>query len=297
MSWLVFALLSTISFSAAGLLDKFFMSHQNVSPKAYLACQILMQQLFTIPVFILAGVKFSYPGSIYATIVGAFNVIPTIYYLKAIQKEEASRVAAIEYLYIIFVLLGAGIFLGEALGMRQCVGGLFLLASIIAISYKRDPASGISAISPAIKYFYIYWILTAAYHLSLKYLLGSADEFSIYAWASLGNLAMVAPMLADAEIRTGVFTQFKRGASSFGAMFSEEVFHFSGTLFSIGACAAGSMASVSIVSALEPFLSLVFIMALSTLRPGLVEEELNFKAVMQKGAAFSLLVLGIYVIS
>ena len=61
MSWLILALMSTISFAASGILDKFILNNYSANSKSYIICQILVQQIFVIPIFLFAGVEFTYP--------------------------------------------------------------------------------------------------------------------------------------------------------------------------------------------------------------------------------------------
>ena len=104
MDWLSFALLGTLFFSAAGVLDKLMLNSYAGSSKGLIVCQALAQQLFTIPIILIIGVNFIYPQSIWALIAGSFQILPTLFYFKAMQVEEVSKVAALEYVYPVFVL-------------------------------------------------------------------------------------------------------------------------------------------------------------------------------------------------
>jgi hypothetical protein len=49
-------------------------------PKSYIICQILLQQIFVIPIFLFAGVEFTYPNSLFAIFLGvisgnSFNIL------------------------------------------------------------------------------------------------------------------------------------------------------------------------------------------------------------------------------
>ncbi len=115
------------------------------------------------PVFIFAGIEFVYPASLFAILLGAIQVIPSIYYLKAMQTEEVSRVTSLEYLYLIPVFLGAAVLLGETLTLKHYVGGFLLTSSVLLISYRFGSNDISKGISPAMKQFYIYWAFMALY--------------------------------------------------------------------------------------------------------------------------------------
>jgi drug/metabolite transporter (DMT)-like permease len=169
--------MSTASFAASGIIDKFILNSYSGDSKSYIICQILVQQLFILPIFLFAGIEFSDPISIFAIFLGAIQVIPSIYYMKAMQTEEVSRVTSLEYLYLILVFFGAAILFGETLTLKHYIGGLLLTVSVLFVSYKFSGNDGFHGISPAIKQFYIYWAFTAFYYLALKYFLTSMDEW------------------------------------------------------------------------------------------------------------------------
>jgi len=118
LDWLTFAVLGTIFFSVAGVLDKLLLSSYTDDSKAYIVCQILASQLFTIPVFLIVGAKFVYPESLIAMLFGSLQVFPSFFYIKALQIEEASKVTALEYVYPLFVFIGSVLLLGEVLEGR-----------------------------------------------------------------------------------------------------------------------------------------------------------------------------------
>lgn len=296
MSWIILALISTVFFSASGLLDKFILNTHSFDSKSYIICQILVQQLFLIPIFIFAGVEFTYPVSIFAILLGSLQVIPAIYYIRAMQDEEVSRVTALEYLYIVFVFLGAAVLLGETLTLKHYVGGLLLTVSVVLVSYRFKGNDSLPGISPAIKQFYIYWAFTAFYFLALKYFLASMNEWNLLAWSSVGNLIMVAPLLTDKGVRRDTLNFFENHTSAIVPLLSEEIFHFLGFVCSISAYALGSVSLVTTVGALQPFMTLISVVAVSQFKPGLLNEELNSNTLVQKFISVVLVCIGIYFI-
>jgi len=86
-----------------------------------------------------------------------------------------------------------------------------------------------------------YWVLTAAYYLTLKYLLVSIDEWNLYIWSSLGSLIVILPLMGVSSIRSEVKSFFSQGGMAVGALVSEETFQFLGIIFSIFAYAIGSL--------------------------------------------------------
>jgi len=311
MEWLILAILSTVFFSAAGILDKLLLGSYASDSKAYIVCQILAQQIFTIPAIALMGADFVFPESLYALAFGCLQVIPSVSYLRAMQIEEASKVMALEYIYPVFVLIGSILLLGEILELRQCAGFLLLVAGTVLISYRRggdvgDEAGrpkaqcGLLALSPAFKPFLSYWIMTAVYFLSLKYLLISMDEWHLYTWSSLGNLAAIIPLAAVPSTRREVMGFFGKGSHAIGALISEETLQFLGIIFSIFAYAVGSVSLVTSVGALQPMLTVLLILVMGMFAPKVamkMEERTDRKAIVQKAFSFAVVLMGIYFVS
>ncbi len=299
VDWLILALMGTIFFSAAGVLDKFLLCSYTYDSKAYIICQVAVQQVFTVPVLILMDVDFVYPGSVLAMALGAMQILPSIFYLRAMQVEEASRVAAMEYFYPVFVFLGAFFFLGESLALRHYIGGSLLIISVLLISckFKSSSSNCTSMISPALRPFISYWIVMAIYCIALKYLLASMNEWQLYTWSSFGNLIAALPLLASPDVRRDVQSFLRRGNSAIGGLISEETFMFLGLIFSIFAYALGSVALVTSIGALQPILTLVLVVVIGLVLPGRVKEELDGNSLFQKSLSFIMVIIGIYFLS
>lgn len=289
-------------------MDKLILSSYAEDSRAYIVCQILAQQVFTIPLLLMTGMNFVYPGSILALFAGSLQVLPALFYLRALQVEEASRVTALEYVYPLFVFIGSMLFLGETLTLKDYLGGFLLLSGCILVSHKHNgqtengqkSSACLSSLSPAIKPFLTYWVLTAAYYLSLKYLLISIDEWHLYTWSSLGSLMAIVPLVCIPSVRGQVVGFFGRGNLAIGALISEETFMFLGIIFSIFACGFGSVTLVTSVGALQPVLTLLLVLGLGIIMPGTAKgmrENTNKEALGLKALSFMIILAGVFFIS
>jgi drug/metabolite transporter (DMT)-like permease len=321
LEWFAFALLGMIFYSVAGLLDKYLLSSYAPDSNAYIVCQILASQLFTIPVFFISGADFVYPQSLLALLFGCLQVFPWFFYMKALAVEEISKVSALEYVYPLFVFVGSALILGEVLDIRHCAGGLLLLIGTLLISYKKNSSNRINlysnslynnssisklfgrfinGLSPAIRPFLSYWIMTAFYYLSLKYLLISLDEWNLYFWSSIGSLIAIMPMMSISSIRNEVKSFFSNNGRAVGALISEETFQFLGITFSIFAYAIGSVTLVSSIGALQPIMTVLIVLVLGTLAPKManaINEKTDYCSLKQKGISFVAVAVGIYCVS
>ncbi len=245
----------------------------------------------------------------------SLQVFPSFFYMKALQIEEASKVSALEYVYPVFVFLGSVFLLGEVLELKHCIGGLLLLFSTVLISYNAKESDNnnlysnrsdnkglpgnrsLKSLSPAIKPFLSYWVLTAAYFIALKILLVTIDEWNLYVWTSLGSLMTILPLLLIRSVRNEVAGFFRKGGMAVGALISEETFQFLGIIFSIFAYAIGSVTLVSSVGALQPIMTVLLILVLGIVMPKLarpLNERTDIKSLIQKGISFIVVAIGIY---
>lgn len=58
-------------------------------------------------------------------------------YFRALQLGEAAKVAPIDKLSVVFVILLAAVFLKEKIGVQQLAGGALIVAGAIVLAWKR----------------------------------------------------------------------------------------------------------------------------------------------------------------
>jgi drug/metabolite transporter (DMT)-like permease len=250
-----------------------------------------------VPILVYAGWGFVYPQSIYALAAGFAQVILWGAYLRALQIEETSRVAAMVYVFPVFVFLGAFVFLGEILTIKDYAGGTLLVLSAFLVSYKPAKKDGRKGFSPALKYMAVFWVFTAAFALAAKYLLSFMNEWHLLLWTSLGGFLTVLPLLGWGEIRKEVSEYLRISPYIFSVLIADELFDFLGRSAFIFAYSLGSVALVSSVSALQPFITLFYVVLLGLFVPGILTEEMDRKTIALKIAAILLIVAGVYLVS
>jgi len=297
VDWLFLSLLGASALAVTGVIDKFVLSRYVRNPLAYLAALVVIQQILIVAIPAYFGWGFVYPQTLYALAAGGCQVILWAAYLFALQVEETSRVAAMVFVFPVFVFLGAFLFLGETLAARNYAGGALLVCSALLISYRSTQGGGPAIFSPALRYMTVFWVFTAAYALSAKYLLAFMNEWHLILWSSLGSLLAVLPFLWHEPVRKEFFAYFRGGPVLLLALFADELFDFLGRGAFIFAYAAGSVALVSSVAALQPFLTLVYVILLGVFIPGILVEELDRKTMALKTIAILLIVVGVYLVS
>ncbi len=297
MNWFFFSLLGASSLAITGVIDKLILEKYVQNSHAYLVALIFLQQALAACIFLTMGSGFVYPHSLYAIVVGVIQIAYWAAYLRALKVEETSRIAALVYVYPVFVFPAAFFFLDEILSPKDYIGGLFLVISGLLISYRPSTKGRSLIFSPALRYMLLFWIFYATYSISAKLLLSFMDGWHLMIWLSLGNLIAVLPFLITKSVRSEICGYVQRGGSFFSALLAEEIFSFLGRGALIFAYAVGSVALVSSVAALQPFFTLVYVAALSLLMPGLLKEEMDRRTLSLKLIAVFMIVIGIYLIS
>jgi uncharacterized membrane protein len=297
VDWLLFSLLGAASLAVTGVIDKFILEKYVQNSHTYLIALIVLQQAFAACIFLIMGSGFVFPQSIYAIAVGVIQIAYWAAYLRALKVEETSRIAALVYVYPVFVYPAAFFFLGETLSPRDFVGGLLLVISGLLVSYRPAVKGSSLILSPALKYMLLFWVFYATYSVSAKFLLSFMDEWHLMIWLSLGNLIAVQPFLLSKEVRAETHRYLQSGRLFFSALMVEETFSFFGRGALIFAYAVGSVALVSSVAALQPLLTLVYVLALSIFIPGVLVEELDPRTIYLKLVAVFLIVVGVYLVS
>jgi uncharacterized membrane protein len=296
VDWLFLSFVGASALSVTGVIDKFILSRYVRNPLAYLVALVMMQQIFILVIPAYLGWGYVFPQSIYALATGICQVVLWAAYLLALQVEETSRIAALVYVFPVFVFLGTFLFLGETLEVNDYIGGAMLVSSAFLISYRPWPRGG-SILSSALKYMAVFWIFTAAYVLAAKYLLSFMSEWHLILWSSLGSLLAVLPLISCVPIRREVSTYFRSGPLLFSTILADELFDLLGRGAFIFAYALGSVALVSAVSALQPFITLVYVILLGLFLPGIMPEEMDRRTMALKTTALILIVMGVYLVS
>ena len=295
MDWFAYALVGAAAIGATGIIDKYLLSRYVRSSVSYLVSLVIIQQLFAFLVLVTQGADFLYPHSVFAVLAGFLQVALWLAYLKALQVDEVSRVMPLVFIYPLFLFGAAALLLGESVAPQQFAGGILLVLGAVLVEY--NPSKMRMSISPALKYMLFFWVFLALYALTAKYLLSFMGEWQLFFWTSIGSLLSCSLFLARRGVRDEVAGLFRRGRRIVGTMLVEEAFDFLGRIALIFAYAAGPVALVASVGALQPFIVLLYIIGLSAFMPGILREEIGKETLALKFAAAILVALGIYLVT
>jgi len=139
MSWFYWALLSAIFAGTTAILAKIGVEGVNSHLATAIRTAVILVFSWTIA---LSVVPWSEVGQIsrrtwlFLVLSGIATGLSWLCYFRALQLGEASRVAPIDKLSVVFVILLAAIFLRERLTWQHVVGGSLVVGGALLLAWK-----------------------------------------------------------------------------------------------------------------------------------------------------------------
>jgi transporter family protein len=139
MNWIAWAMLSAFFAGVTAVLAKVGLA--NLDSNLATAIRTTVVLLFAWAVAFIAQPRLSITGIssrawLFLVLSGIATGLSWLCYFRALQLGEASRVAPIDKLSILFVLLFAALFLGEKVGWQQSIGALLITLGAIILAVK-----------------------------------------------------------------------------------------------------------------------------------------------------------------
>jgi transporter family protein len=138
MMWLVWALLSAIFAAATALLAKLGVA--NVDPNLATAVRTTVVVVFAWIIALSLGthnglVHIERRSWLFLLASGVATGLSWLCYFRALSLGQASKVAPIDKLSVIFVIALAAPILGEAITARKILGGVLIAAGAIVLAF------------------------------------------------------------------------------------------------------------------------------------------------------------------
>ena len=139
MNWLFWSLLSAVFAGATAILAKTGVS--GVDSNLATAVRTAVVLVFAWVVVVVTGqagalTAFSRRTWVFLILSGLATGLSWLCYFRALQLGEAARVAPIDKLSVLFVLLFAAMFLGESITWKTGLGGSLIVAGAIVLALK-----------------------------------------------------------------------------------------------------------------------------------------------------------------
>ena len=228
---------------------------------------------------------------------GILSIGSMLFYLQALQTEEASAVAPWFQASPLFGYFLAYLFLGETLSARQIAGCLIIIAGAVLVSL--DPSRRFARIKTRL----ILLMLLCTFALALssvifKFFAVKNEFWSTTFWAYAGEAIFGAGLLAV----PGYFMQFRallrtNTGAVLGVNASNELINLGGSLGVRYALLLAPLAIVQAIGSTTTLLVFFFGIVLTLLFPALGREDMSPGNLVQKGASAILIMIGVLLIN
>ena len=138
MNWFGWALLSAGFAGITAILAK--LGTQGVEPNLAVAIRTVVVLLMSWLVVLMAGMpewsRISGRAALFLVLSGFATGASWLCYFRALHLGEASSVAPVDKLSVVFAIVLAAVFLGESLTWHHWVGGSLIVAGAVVISIE-----------------------------------------------------------------------------------------------------------------------------------------------------------------
>jgi len=139
MNWVFWALLSAFFAGLTAILAKVGVENVNSSLATAIRTTVVLAITWAIAFASVPSAHFVMPSRrtlLVLTLSGAATGLSWLCYFRALQLGEASRVAPVDKLSVVFVIVLAALFLRERMNWQQAVGGLLIVTGSIIMAWR-----------------------------------------------------------------------------------------------------------------------------------------------------------------
>ncbi|HEY4990145.1 MAG TPA: EamA family transporter [Opitutaceae bacterium] len=139
MTWIVWALLSAFFAGATAILAKIGVANVNSSLATAIRTTVVLFITWGIAFASVPAAELTMPSRktlLFLGLSGCATGLSWLCYFRALQLGEASRVAPLDKLSVVFVIVFAALFLRERLTWQNAVGGALIVAGSLVLAWR-----------------------------------------------------------------------------------------------------------------------------------------------------------------
>jgi len=139
MNWIHWSLLSAFFAGLTAILAKVGVTGVDSNLATAIRTTVILVFAWTIAWVVAkpaAMASFSGRTWLFLTLSGIATGLSWLCYFRALQLGEASRVAPIDKLSVVFVILLAALFLKEKMTFQHVIGGMLILSGAVVMAWK-----------------------------------------------------------------------------------------------------------------------------------------------------------------
>jgi uncharacterized membrane protein len=300
MSWLVFAFSGPILWAISTHLDKYLVE------KYFKCSNVAVLLIFTALIGLLAlpfiwfldpqVVSVGLANAALMTLSGILYMGAMLFYLRALQSEEASVVAPFFQAAPLFSFVLGYLVLGETLSPTQMAGGALIIGGTLLVSLRPDPRN--TEVKARFNFRLAALMLACALALAVSALIfkifAVSDEFwPTTFWMFVGEALFGAALLAIRSYRKQFIDLLRANP---GAVLSinavNELINLGGSLGTRFALVLAPLSLVQAIGSTTTLFVFGFGVLLSVCCPALAREDLSRREMLHKGLAAVLVAAG-----
>lgn len=285
--WLL-AFLAPVVLAIGNLVDNHLLQRAIHDPVTYDIITIMPTPVFGALVFLSTRVSFSPAAWVTGTLVGFSFAFMWVLYDVGMMKEEGTSVVSIVYTIPLYVAVLSWIFLGEVLTALDYAGIAMLLLSVALVFYRRTSHR-------ALLLALAYAVFGAVTRVVSKPVLAQVDVWSYLFWVVVGQcigaLALTCIPAYRSRLRKSISSLRPKTIS---LVLTTASATFAGYLFLYASISLGPVALASGITAVQPFILLLYTTAALKVWPGsLPKDEVKDRySTLRKVIAAALIIAG-----
>ena len=287
--WVIFSLSAAFCRATISIIDKYVLTKWIKNPLIPVMMIGIIGLFGSFVVYFFRGFAPLSNFNVFLSLAAGFLYILTaVFYFKALKEEEASRIVPLSSLSPLFILIFAGIFLGEVFTPIKYLGIILLIAGAILISSRNLLKI---TFSRAFGWMLLAVITASVVAVLTKYILNFTDYWTVFAWTRAGTAIGVIPIIFF------YFPELKSVTKQYGkkviiVMSANEVLNLFAVLFITIAMSIGYVTLVRALSSVSPLFVLFGAVILSRFYPFILKEEIGRSVILQKVLAIILMLIG-----
>lgn len=296
MFWLIFALLAPLLWAIGDVTEKFQLEKIFKEWLSYFTLMYIVWSGFVVVIFLLNPITFDPVYILLALSAGFIGTIAVIFYLKAVAREEASRVVPLSYIGLVFVAILAYLFLHEVFNVPKYIGMGLLIMGAVMISYKKSKDRRFP-LTPVLSLIILFGLLDAVSDTLDKFFLLKYDYWSLLFWGYFGGLVVIASLLAKKSNRLQLSKIAGLKRRYWFLIGISTVVYFIGDVIWLAALSKAPLSLVAALGTTEPFFVFLITLLLSLFVPKILKEEISRSIVSLKLVSIFLIMLGAYLVA
>ncbi len=299
--WLLFAFSGPVLWAASTHIDKFLVDRyfQNSDTAVLMIFTALIGVVMLPFIALLAPQTFSQDiqSVLVMTLFGLLYMGAMLFYLRAIQSEEASVIAPLFQISTVCTLFLAYLLLGEVPGWRQIAGIALIVASVVSLTVGAG-GRGRPIRRRTIALMTCSTFVVALSSVLFKYFAVRSDYWSTTFWTFVGEAIFGAGILAVPSYRRQFATLLRTNTLALLSINgANELINIGGGLGVRFASLLAPVAVVSAVSSMTTLFVFAFGALLSCFAPAIAREDLSRNNLLRKGFAAAVAATGVVLAS